>query len=86
MDAATDSNSVMEANEESVVEVTLLKRIPHFLAKSRKSVASIGSNGCLQFEQVVIIVAPRGMNGVQEHIRGELYTRDWKYAVRLMEH
>jgi len=86
VEAATDFDCVMEADEESVVEVTLLGRIPHCSAKSRKPAASVASNGCMQLAQVVIVVAPRGMNGAHEHASDELHARDWKYAVKLEEH
>src|SRR5271170_1782043 len=85
--APTDFDGVVEADEESVADVTLLGRIPHSSAKSRKPAASVASNGCMQFAQVVIVVAPSGMNGAHEHATSdELHARDWKYAVKLEEH
>jgi len=77
---------VVEADEESVAEVTLLGRIPHSSASSRRPVASVALNCCTQFAQVVIVVAPSGMNGAQTHASDELHDRDWKYAVKLEEH
>ena len=63
--AVTDFDDVAEADEESVVEVTLLGMILHSSANSRKPAASVASNGCMQFAQVVIVVAPSGTNGAQ---------------------
>lgn len=84
--AEADEESVAEADEESVAEVTLLGMIPHSSANSTKPAASDASNGWMQFAQVVIVVAPSGMNGAQEHANDELHARDWKYAVKLEEH
>jgi hypothetical protein len=86
VEAATEFDGVVEADEESVADVTLLGRIPHSSAKARKPAASVASNGCMQFAQVVIVVAPSGMNGAHEHASDELHARDWKYAVKLEEH
>ena len=86
VEAATDLDGVVEADEGSVEEVTLLGTIPHSSAKSRKPAASVASNGCMQFAQVVIVVAPSGMNGAHEHASDELHARDSKYAVKLEEH
>ena len=82
----TDFDDMAEADEESVAEVTLLGRIPHSSANPMRPAASVASNGCMQFAQVVIVVAPSGMNGAQEHASDELHARDWKYAVKLEEH
>jgi hypothetical protein len=75
----------MEAYEESVVEV-LLGRILHSSASSRRPAASAASNGCMQFAQVVIVVAPSGVNRAQKHASDEFIARNWKYAVKLEEH
>ena len=84
--AVTDFDDVEEADDESVAEVTLLGRMPHSSPNLRRPAASVASNGCMQFAQVVIVVAPSGMNGAQKHASDELHARDRKYAVKLEEH
>jgi hypothetical protein len=85
-DPVDDDENTVEVDEGSVDEETLLGRIPHSCANSRRPVASVASKFCTQFAQVVIVVAPNGVNGAQEHASEALHARDVKYAVKVEEH
>lgn len=73
----TEADDVVGADEESVVEVALLGRMPHSCANSMKPVATVGSIGCKHFAQVVTVVPLSGRNGAQEHVNDELHAKDW---------
>lgn len=84
--AATEFDGAEEAEGESVAEVALLGMILHSCANSRRPSAWVASNGCTQLAQSVIVVAPSGINGAQEHASDPLHARDSKYAVKVEEH
>jgi len=85
-DPAEDGEDVVGADEGRVDEGTLLGRILHSCANSRRPVASVASNFCTQFAQFLIVVAPSGVNGAQEHASDALHAKDAKYGVKVEEH
>jgi hypothetical protein len=85
-DGAEDVKDTVEADEGSVDEDTLLGIIPHPCAIATRPAEYFGLSPFRQFAQVVIVVAPSGVNALQEHDIDPLHARYAKYAVKEEEH